>query len=449
MNKETDYKKVIYNNELAFLDYFPDIQKPVLTLNIGTRLKYTIISCLIYILLTSIPIYGVIKLEETKFRFNIRLEGNSIAMAGRSAKFMADIFMTLLMRYKILEITAGLRKTKNVKQKLSNVLAYILLFSECYTRVQEIFNPNTFVFNKWIVYSSHFYFKVFVFFQLYVGGLLILLLENMLDKYGLGASKGYQSMTFFILIDYCRGITDWIFNLRFYERELQFKAIYSIIYTLCVVLFAILIYEKSIKIKLVHQNMRGVVDIYELKYLYCESHPLLLLTMFKEFITNMLRLFKFTIGVDIPENVFEYLSGSNNFYELYLNGYTNMLLFEALYLLVGIYIMSYVWINVTGLGSPETIAEQILENKLTVQYVRPTPLNIATFFKKHIDTVLVIGSGLLILLTFLCNIYPLVGNTNGSGLLILLNNILNLKNSMKKEKQSTIGKVLYDIHSEL
>jgi preprotein translocase subunit SecY len=440
-NFSKSYKENLKQKTFGFLDNLPDVNRSPEFLNFRKKLFYTFLNLVLYCIITSIPIRNVENITQFRNFNTLRTDNNCIGMLGRSTKFTADFYMVILMKINALDLQFGFRKSKIKKEKWTLFLAYLILILQSFNKTTTIFmTPN----DNWVVSDYNWINKLMVFTQLYIGGILVILLESMCNKYGYG-----YGLSYYFLIDFSRSFLNWCKNLDLLELELDFKLIYCILYTISVLLICIFFYERAITKKLVHQNIRGVSQDLDLKYLYCETYPLYFLEIIKDASLKIIDIFSNIIGKNYTKFLRDFLESKDSFYTLYRNQQMSILVTQIIYTIVGISVSSYIWVYFTGLGDPQSKAQEILSHNYTIEGVRPERYTLTKYLKHYVDELLLSSIFLLIGLTFFSNLYPLLGGLNGSSILILLNQVTQLKNTVKRQKSATIGKLLYKIHTKI
>lgn len=160
------------------LKNLPEVQGPIeKKLNFNTKLKWTLIILVAFFVLANIPLYGLAKNALDRFEYLAIILGTdfgSIISLGIGPIVMASIILQLLVGSKILDIDTKTEEGKRYFQGLQKLIVFFFIFFEAavYVLMQGLQAlPGL----TWLVI-----------FQLCLGGLAIVFMDDLMNKWGFG-----------------------------------------------------------------------------------------------------------------------------------------------------------------------------------------------------------------------------------------------------------------------
>ncbi len=161
--------------------YLPSVSKPLYKQNFNTRLKWTGIALILYVVLANITVVGIAKgaaFEQFKF-FEIVLGSRfgSIMTLGIGPIVTAGIILQLLVGSKIINWDMSKPGSKKKFQSWNKFLAITFSFVEAIAYVMAGALPT----------EPNFVSMVAVILQLAMGGLIVILLDEIVSKWGFGS----------------------------------------------------------------------------------------------------------------------------------------------------------------------------------------------------------------------------------------------------------------------
>jgi len=276
--------------------YIPSVEKPTYKQSFNTRLMWTGVALLLYLILSYITVYGVTKTSSTQFRFYEIVLGSrfgSLMTLGIGPIVTAGILLQLLVGSKILNWDMTKSETRNKFQTWDKFLAIILAFIEAVAYVLAGAVPV----------DGRLTTVVVVVIQLAVGGIIVILLDDLVSKWGFGSgislfiAAGVGSQ---ILIRVLSPLTLgcfpgnvlscipsagnpptgllWLFTLTLISGQLIQSLIYLLPIVATIIVFFIVVYvqDMAIDIPLVFSQMRGFGRNWSLKLLYTSNIPVIL-----------------------------------------------------------------------------------------------------------------------------------------------------------------------------
>jgi Preprotein translocase subunit SecY len=165
------------------ISYLPTVEEPKKLLSLREKVYNTLLVVALYTVLASIPLFGIspevsARLEQFLWLFGSNL--GTLASVGIAPVVVAGIFMQLLVGLGIINIDIN---TDDGKTKFDNYTRFIalifIIIESIILIVSGNISPNIFLgIDPIILY-------IILFLQLFIGGLIILLLDDFSYKYGI------------------------------------------------------------------------------------------------------------------------------------------------------------------------------------------------------------------------------------------------------------------------
>lgn len=276
--------------------FIPAVEKPTYKAGFNTRLMWTGVALLLYLLLSYITVFGVAKTSYDKFRFYEIVLGSrfgSLMTLGIGPIVTAGILLQLLVGSKILNWDMTKSETRNKFQTWDKFLAIILAFVEA----------AAYVIAGAVPVEGGLSTAIIVIAQLAAGGVIVILLDDLVSKWGFGsgislfiaAGVGSQILIRVLspltlscvpgnILACLPSITNppagliWQALIAAVAGQFSAGLIYIIPILATVVVFLIVVYVQDMKIDipLVFSQMRGFGRTWSLKLLYTSNIPVIL-----------------------------------------------------------------------------------------------------------------------------------------------------------------------------
>ncbi|OYT41539.1 preprotein translocase subunit SecY [Candidatus Pacearchaeota archaeon ex4484_26] len=262
----------------------PEVKQPLeKRLPFNTKLKWTLIILVAYFILALIPLYGLGQAALQRFEFLAVILGTSfgsIISLGIGPIVTASIVLQLLVGSKILNIDMQDSEGRKFFQGLQKMLAFLFTAFEATVFVMMGGLSPAVGFSPWLLI-----------FQLFLGGLLIIYMDEVVSKYGFGSGvglfivAGVSSQLFIRLLSpfSAHGSTGaagklWLLFTMLGAGELggSFAILFTIAAT--VGIFLAVVYSQSIKaeIPLSFGRIRGYGIRWPLNFFYTSNIPVIL-----------------------------------------------------------------------------------------------------------------------------------------------------------------------------
>jgi protein transport protein SEC61 subunit alpha len=455
----------------------PEVMPPERRIPFKEKILWTSISLFVFLVCSQIPLYGIgsSRGSDPMYWMRVLLASNrgSLMELGISPIVTSGMVMQLLAGSKIIEVDQTLKEDRNLfngAQKLFGLLitfgeavAYVL--SGMYGDVREIGGGNA----------------ILIIVQLFFAGVLVLLLDELLQKgYGLGSG-----ISLFIATNICETIV-WktfspttintgkgtefegaivaLFHLLF-SRGDKFQAFKEALYRqsapnltnvfATILVFLVVIYFQGFRVDLAvkYQKIRGQQGSYPIKLFYTSNIPIILQTalvsnlyffsqlLYRRYKSNMLvnllgqwQDLEYG-GQSIPVGgLAYYISPPNSFSDIWVDPIHCMV--YICFVLGACAVFSKTWIEISG-SSPRDVAKQLRDQQMLFKGYRETSL--LSVLNTYIPTAAAFGGMCIGMLTIVADFLGAIGS--GTGILLSVTIVYQYFEIIYKEKEQ--GNVLF------
>ena len=460
-----------------FVKIMPEIRNPQREVAFKEKFVWTAVVLVIYLIMSNIPLYGVQLEDSTDYFYWLRVilasQRGTLTELGIGPIVTAGLIMQLLLGSKIIRVDmndpydrsmfSGTQKVMAVFLTMFNTIAYI---------IGGAFGPPGDLGIQNIV---------FIFLQLLSAGIIIILLDELLQKgWGLGSgvslfiAAGVAGQIFWNTFSFVeaenripRGIIIAIFYVLFdddAETNLddlfirgQLPSILGIITTIIIFVVVVWFEATRIEIPLAYRGYRGFKGKYPMKLLYVSNIPVILvnalyanLLFFGQLISGpdsglrgqgndfWLDLFGTfqrqdtgagTGGYLVPKSGLIYYLSPPLGIEALLDDPLRAVIYLFIFIFLCIY-LGKVWVEVSGLA-PRDIARQILDSGMMIPGFRSSEKIIEKILKRYIPTLIIMNGIIIASLSFMAD--SLGALTSGTGLLIAIGIIHQYAETISKE----------------
>jgi len=439
----------------------PEVKAPQREVSFKEKFIWTAVVLVIYLIMSNIPLYGVQLQESTDYFYWMRVilasNRGTLTELGIGPIVTAGLIMQLLQGSKLINVNmadpydrsmfSGSQKVLAMLLTVFNILAYLL--GGAFGPIGEIGIMNV----------------VFIFLQLFFAGVIIILMDELLQKgWGLGSgvslfiAAGVAGQIFWNAFSFIqgpdglpRGIVvafftaifdgnpDTTLEMLFLRGETQLPSILGGITTVILLLVIIWFESTRVEIPLQYRGYRGFKGKYPMKLMYVSVIPVILVNALyanflffgqmiwnshqgSNFFLNLIGIFKQSEASGTPGG---YLTptGGLMYYLSPPQGIAALLadpLRGVIYLLIFIVLCVYlgrVWVEVSGLA-PRDVAGQILDSGMQIPGFRSSEKIIERILKRYIPTLVILNGIIIASLSFFAD--SLGALTSGTGLLIAI-----------------------------
>jgi protein transport protein SEC61 subunit alpha len=460
-----------------FVRIMPEIRQPQREVSFKEKFIWTAVVLVVYLIMSNIPLYGVDLQQSTDYFYWLRVilasQRGTLTELGIGPIVTAGLIMQLLMGSKIIDVDmadpydramfSGAQKVLSIFLTIFNAVAYLI--GGAFGRLGTIGIDGA----------------TFIFFQLLFAGIIIILLDELLQKgWGIGSgvslfiAAGVSGQIFWNAFSFTpaqdglpRGIVIAFFTALFDNDSSttlgtilarpQYPSLIGILTTILIFFIVIWFESTRIEIPLAYRGYRGFKGKYPMKLLYVSNIPVILVNalyanflffgqllagpdgflrqMFPEFWVNLLGVFESqasTTGAGtqlVPTGgLIWFLTPPLGIVDLVTNPGKAIL---YLFIFIGLcIILGRVWVDVSGLA-PRDIADQLIASKMQVPGFRSSSKIIERILKRYIPTLVILNGIIIATLSFFAD--SLGALTSGTGLLIAIGIVHQYVEQISKE----------------
>ncbi len=457
-----------------FVRVMPELKQPQREVSFKEKLMWTGLALIIYLIMSNIPLYGVNAAATTDYYYWLRVilasQRGTLTELGIGPIVTAGLIMQLLLGSKIIKVDmsdpydramfSGSQKVFAMFLTVFNIVAYI---------IGGAFGPLT-------IQSG-----TFIFLQLLFSGVIIILLDELLQKgWGIGSgvslfiATGVAGQIFWNLFSFvevsvndgARGIVVAFFQsltnpnintAELFWRHDALPSLFGGITTLAIFLVVIWFESTRVEIPLAYKGYRGFKGKYPMKLLYVSNIPVILVNaLYANFLffgqiiagpnsgfrnadtiwfLDLIGQFENVSGggagdylVPLPGCLLYYLTPPQGLLQLVADPFR-----AIIYLIIFIFLcimLGRVWVDVSGLA-PRDIAQQILDSGMQIPGFRSSDKIIERILKRYIPTLIILNGIIIAVMSFFAD--SLGALTSGTGLLIAIGIVHQYSESIAKE----------------
>ncbi|MFW9952414.1 MAG: preprotein translocase subunit SecY [Candidatus Thorarchaeota archaeon] len=445
-----------------FVRVMPELKQPQREVSFKEKLLWTVVVLIIYLVMSNIPLYGVNISETTDYYYWLRVilasQRGTLTELGIGPIVTAGLIMQLLLGSRIIKVDMSDPYDRAMFSGSQKVLAIFL----------TIFNTIAYIiggaFGSLTIITG-----TFLFLQLLFAGIIIILLDELLQKgWGLGSgvslfiAAGVAGQIFWncfnfieaegnlsrgIVIAFFQALADPSLWPTLLARGSQLPTILGGITTLIIFIFVIWFESTRIEIPLAYRGYRGFKGKYPMKLLYVSNIPVILVNalyanflFFGQLIAGPNSALRVQNGGLIPDfwlNLIgqfeEQSAGTSGNYNIPIWGLLYYLtppqgleqlirdpLRGMIYLVIFIFLcilLGRVWVEVSGLA-PRDISQQIIDSGMQIPGFRSSEKIIERILKRYIPTLVILNGIIIAVMSFFAD--SLGALTSGTGLLIAI-----------------------------
>ncbi|NOZ81963.1 MAG: preprotein translocase subunit SecY [Candidatus Micrarchaeota archaeon] len=452
-------------NIIQLAQYLPGVKEPDRTLGLSEKLKWTAIVLVLYFVLGSVIVYGIQENAVAQLKFLEIIFGStfgSLITLGIGPIVTASIILQLLVGSKILNWDTKTPEGRAMFTSAQKLLAVFFSFFEAAIYVLAGAVP-----------AAAEYLIPFVILQLAAGGILIILMDEVCSKWGIGSgvslfiAAGVSKTVFVRIFSPFEGgvISGFVHNLMSGEPAqalLSFLPLISLI-----MVFVIVIYAQAMKIEIpMAISMpfgKFAVRRWPLRFIYTSNIPVILTAAvlanlqlmgmsvpllkpvaeflrapgpnealglkFAVILSGMFSLIfialskfvfkKYTLRMCILGGLVGLglgilMAGTRPIPEIVLGDVLRAVVY-TLFMIGGSILFSVFWVNTAGMDA-KTVAEQFKSSYLTLPGFRRDPRIIERILERYIPPLAVLGGAFVGFLAAFADLTGAIGT--GTGILL-------------------------------
>ncbi|VVB97889.1 Protein translocase subunit SecY [uncultured archaeon] len=452
------------------LNRLPAVSRPEGHVHFKKKLGWTLGILVLYFALANIPLFGLdkssIDLFELYRAFFAGASG-SLMVLGIGPIVTASIVLQLLVGANVIRMDLTDPHQQAIFQGLQKLLVFVMIALEAlpqilggYMKADAGLAAQLNISVSWIT--------VVLFIQICIGGVLILYMDEIVSKWGIGSGVGM-----FIIAGVSQQIVQGIFNWKTDNTGMPIGIIPKWIYMASptsgvdlnyiltnkvfflynagilallstVIIYLMVVYVEStrIEIPLAHAAVRGARGRFPVKLIYASVLPMILVRALQANI-QMVGLILSSRGITLLGEFKQATPVSGLMYYLSpINGpsdwipslvgpkFTNLgvaepavwkiilhVFTDASMLVFGGIIFALFWIETTGMGA-KNVAEKIQKSGMQIPGYRRSSGTLERVMQRYIPKVTVIGGAFIGLLTLIASLLGTLGGAGGTGLLL-------------------------------
>ncbi|MCH7968950.1 MAG: preprotein translocase subunit SecY [Thaumarchaeota archaeon] len=442
--------------------YIPQIPKPKKKLTLQTRLLWSGLALLIYMIMGQTPLFGATTPEFDFLAFArviFASQQGTLVELGIGPIVTAGLLMQLLKGSEILKFDFKKPEERGIFQTATKLVTYIVIIAESAVYGIAVYGPG-------ILEPTVLYILIG---QLMIASIIIMLLDELIQK-GWGLGSG---ISLFIMAGVTQQILWSLFSplpagdggtigiipfigqsimnsdlSNVFFRSNQLPSIFGLLLTAGVLLILIYTQGMKIEIPIVSTKYRGFSAVYPIKLMYVSNIPVILasaLTANAVFMGQMLwanfnpqnnNLFMNILGQFDPTSPSTPIGGLIYYItpprglELAVLDPTRAVVY-VLFMIGIVVIFGKLWVELGGL-SPKSAAKNLLDADVQIPGFRRSNQPIEVLLNKYIPSVTLIGSMILGALAGISDVLGVFGT--GIGILLMVDILINYYNQLVKEQ---------------
>lgn len=468
-----------------FFNRLPAVASPEGHVHFKNKLLWTLGILVLYFALANVPLFGLSKdsidLFEQYRAFFAGASG-SLMLLGIGPIVTASIVLQLLVGADVIKLNMSDPADQAFFQGAQKFMVFVMIVLTALPQiVGGYIQPDAGIASALGVGLG--VITLLIFIQICIGGVLILFMDEIVSKWGIGSGVGL-----FIVAGVSQQIVTGLFNWELDTSGLPIGILPKWIYIAqnvgldyiftgdgmmfllirggilalvsTVVIFLLVVYVEStrIEIPLAHSAVKGARGRFPVKLIYASVLPMILVRALQANI-QMIGLLLHGRGITFlgeyngstPINgVMYYLSPINSPYDwipsLVRESFTGYgapvpelwqiglhVLVDAIFLIVGGIIFALFWIETTGMGAKPT-AQKVFNSGMQIPGFRRNVGSIEKVMIRYIPKVTIIGGAFIGGLTLLASLLGTIGGAGGTGLLLAVSIVYRLYEDIASEQ---------------
>ncbi len=416
-------------------EYIPSVEKPKFVLDLNTKLKWTLISLILFAALASIYPIGV-KIESIESGFLDIIMGSklgSLATLGIGPIVMASIILTLLKGAEIINFDLS----NPVDHRRYHVLQKLLIVFFCF------FEGAAYLASGRVPIEPGMFLIVYI--QIVIGGLLIVFLDEIVSKWGIGSG-----VSLFIAAGVSFALVWSLFNpLGYFDPNLKvgyvfqvinnilagnfnetIKSMFPIVVTIAVFLIVVLLETMKLDLPL---SARGISRKFSLPFMYMSNIPVIFSIAFVS-VLSMVVAILFGVNSQIYYLIVHPYGQLSDPFAISQQLTNTMFLLKILFYIPFFILLciffGWVWAETSGMTS-EGLAEQLKSANLEMTGFRRDPRIVKKVFDRYIPYLIVLSSIVVGILAVTADLFGTIGS--GTGILLTVSILHRYYQQLKAE----------------
>jgi len=450
-------RKIVFKVE----PYLPQVPKPKKKISLQTKLLWSGICLLIYMIMGQTPLFGATAPEFDFLQFArviFASQQGTLVELGIGPIVTSGLLMQLLRGSDILKFDFKKPEERGIFQTATKLVTYVVIVAESIVYAIAVYGPG--VAEPYVMYV--------MIGQLMAASIIIMFLDELIQK-GWGLGSG---ISLFIMAGVSQQILWSLFSPlpagdggmigifpyigqsiiegdlgNVFFRSNQLPSIFGLFLTVGILLILVFTQGMKIEIPIVSTKYRGFAAVYPIKLMYVSNIPVILASaltanavfMFQmlwantnprnnNFFMNILAQFDPTSPSTPIGGIIYYITPPRGLELALLDpmravGY-------VLFMIGIVVVFGKLWVELGGL-SPKTAAQNLLDADVQIPGFRRSNKPVEALLNKYIPSVTIIGSMILGLLAGVSDVLGVFGS--GIGILLMVDILINYYTQLVRE----------------
>ena len=450
-------RKIVFKVE----PYLPQVPKPKKKISLQTKLLWSGICLLIYMIMGQTPLFGATAPEFDFLQFArviFASQQGTLVELGIGPIVTSGLLMQLLRGSDILKFDFKKPEERGIFQTATKLVTYVVIIAESIVYAIAVYGPG--VSEPYVMYV--------MIGQLMAASIIIMFLDELIQK-GWGLGSG---ISLFIMAGVSQQILWSLFSplpagdggmigifpyigqsiiegdlTNVFFRSNQLPSIFGLFLTVGILLILVFTQGMKIEIPIVSTKYRGFAAVYPIKLMYVSNIPVILASaltanavfMFQmlwantnprnnNFFMNILAQFDPTSPSTPIGGIIYYITPPRGLELALLDpmravGY-------VLFMIGIVVVFGKLWVELGGL-SPKTAAQNLLDADVQIPGFRRSNKPVEALLNKYIPSVTIIGSMILGLLAGVSDVLGVFGS--GIGILLMVDILINYYTQLVRE----------------
>lgn len=463
----------------------PAVASPEGHVHFKNKLMWTLGVLVLYFALANVHLFGLsadsIDLFE-QYRAFFAGASNSLILLGIGPIVTASIVLQLLVGADVIKLDLSDSADQAFFQGAQKFMVFVMIIVEALPQIMGGYiQPDLNLASSMGVSGT--VITLIIFIQICIGGLLVLFMDEVVSKWGIGSGVGL-----FIVAGISQQIVTGLFNWQadtsglpigflpkwiyiFQNEELSFLlsgdgimfmlvrgGILALGSTILIFLLVVYVESTRIEIPLAHSAVRGARGKFPVKLIYASVLPMILVRALQANIQLIglllsrkgITFFGEYIGSQPINGLMYYLAPIHSPYDwipsLVRDTFSSLgapvpalwqiglhVFMDAFMLIVGGVIFALFWIETTGMGAKQT-AQKVFNSGMQIPGFRRNVGSIEKVMLRYIPKVTVIGGVFIGFLTLIASLMGTLGGAGGTGLLLTVSIVYRLYEDIASEQ---------------
>ena len=456
---------------MRFLELFkpisrviPEVKPPERKVSFQNRLIWTFLALLIYFIMSEIPLYGIPVTAGgdtyTAYRVIFASTRGTLMELGIGPIVTAGLIIQLLAGSDIISFDRSNAEDRGLFTTASKFFSIVMIIIQAALYIISGQYGTVSLVKSLLIFS-----------QLLVAGLIIMLLDELVQKgWGIGSGISlfivggitaniwwmsfsfinYDSRAYGAIVAFFQGILSGMPVLEWFYRSNGAPDMIGFFTTLAVFLFVIYVEGMRVELPISHSMYRGYRGRMPIKLLYVSNIPVILayalfanFQMIGQFVwskwniandnnwLNWLGTFQYssTGSVTATGGLVYYITAPGTLQKV-LSAPVQAIIY-ALIVVVFCVIFSITWLEIGGLGA-EDMADQLLNSGMQIPGFRRNRQPIVTLLNRYIPTITIIGGAIVGALAAFSDFFGVFGS--GMGALLAVSILYQYYQTMVQEQ---------------